>query len=59
MKEESILIDEVRQRAFKISEKFGHDLKAYARHLKEIEEANRSRVVSQITVVAPKPSTEK
>jgi len=51
------IVDEVRERARQISERFGHDLKAYARHLREIAEQNRDRVVNQITVVAsPRPS---
>ena len=51
MKSESPIVEEVRRRAQEISERFGHDLQAYARHLKEIEDKYRSRVVSQVTVV--------
>ena len=51
MKSESPIVEEVRRRAQEISERFGHDLQAYARHLKEIEEKYRDRVVSQVTVV--------
>lgn len=54
MTEESPIVAEVRQRARQISERFGHDLQAYYRHLKELEEKYRDRVVSQITVVPPR-----
>lgn len=55
------IVEEVRKRRHEISERFAHDLYAYAEHLKEIEEKHRDRVVSQVTVVArrntdrPKP----
>jgi hypothetical protein len=54
MKGDSPIVEEVRQRRHEISARFGHDLEAYARHLKEIEAQNADRVVSQLTVVAPK-----
>ena len=52
MRADSPIVEEVRERARRISQRFGDDLKAYVRHLKEIEEKHRSRVVSQVTVVA-------
>ncbi len=55
MSADSSIVDEVRKRRHEISERFGHDLEAYARHLKEIEEQYRDRVVSQVTVVPPRP----
>ena len=58
MKTDSSIVDEVRKRAYEISERFAHDLRAYARHLKEIEEKHRSRVVSQVTVVAPRSNNQ-
>ena len=51
MRADSPIVEEVRERARRISERFGHDLQAYAKHLKTIEEKHRSRVVSQVTVV--------
>ncbi len=51
MRADSPIVEEVRERRHQISERFGHDLQAYAKHLKEIEEKHRSRVVSQVTVV--------
>ena len=51
---DSPIVEEVRERARQISERFGDDLQAYARHLKEIEDKHRSRVVSQVTVVPPR-----
>ncbi|MEK7732008.1 MAG: hypothetical protein AAB363_09150 [Planctomycetota bacterium] len=60
MKTDSPIVDEVRKRAQEISERYGHDLRAYARHLKEIEDRYRSRVVNQITVVAARePASSK
>jgi len=56
MKTNSPIVDEVRKRAHEISERYGHDLQAYARHLKEIEDKYRSRVVSQVTVVPASPT---
>lgn len=51
MKSESAIVDEVRHRANEISERYGHDLKAYAAHLKEIEGQHPNRTVGQIRVV--------
>lgn len=51
MNADSPIVEEVRQRRRQLSERFGHDLQAYARHLKEIEEKYSSRVVRQVTVV--------
>ncbi len=58
MSEDSPIVEEVRQRRHEISERFGHDLARYAEHLKEIEEEHRDRVVSQVTVVAPRSDEE-
>lgn len=51
MKADSPIVEEVRERAERLSERFGHDLRRYAAHLKEIESAHRDRLVSQVTVV--------
>ena len=51
MKTESTIVDDVRRRALQISERYGHDLKAYATHLKEIEGQHPDRTVGQICVV--------
>lgn len=53
MTSDSPIVEEVRNRRHEISERFGHDLKAYYRHLKELEKKYRDRVVSQITVIPP------
>jgi len=45
------IVEDVRRRAMQLSERFGHDLRKYVEHLKEIEEKHRSRVGNQITVV--------
>jgi hypothetical protein len=51
---DSSIVEEVRRRRHELSERYGHDLRAYVRHLKEIEDQYRERVVSQVTVVAPR-----
>lgn len=58
MSADSPIVDEVRRRRHEISERFGHDLMRYAEHLKEIEAQHRDRVVSQVTVVAPRSADE-
>ena len=54
MNSDGPIVDEVRKRRREISERFGHDIYAYGRYLKELEKINRDRVVSQVTVVAPR-----
>lgn len=51
MKADSDIVEEVRRRASEISKRFGDDLYAYGRHLREQEKKRGSRVVSQVTVV--------
>ena len=51
MNTESEIVDDVRRRAIEISERYGHDLKAYATHLKEIEGQHPDQMVGQIRVV--------
>ena len=43
MNDESHIVKEVRDRASAISERYGNDLRRYARHLAEIELANALR----------------
>lgn len=59
MSVDSPIVEEVRKRRHEISERFGHDVYAYGRYLKELQEKYRDRVVSQITVVPPKDRPEK
>lgn len=54
MKNDSVIVEEVRRRRHELSERYGHDVHAYGQHLKEIEKEYRSRLVSQITVVRAK-----
>lgn len=54
MSTDGSIVDEVRARRHAISERFGHDLGAYGRHLKELADKYKDRVVSQVTVVAPR-----
>jgi len=51
MNSESPIVDEVRRRAFDLSARYGHDLRKYAEHLREIEAKHRDRVVNQVTVI--------
>ncbi len=53
MSSDSPIVDEVRRRRQELSERYGHDLRRYAEHLREIETRNAVRVVSQVTVVRP------
>lgn len=54
MKADTPIVEEVRRRRHQISERFGHDLRAYTRHLREIQEKSRDRhpIVNQVTVVS-------
>lgn len=54
MSSDSPIVDEVRRRRHEISARFEHDLGAYAKHLQKLQEQYRARVVSQVTVVAPR-----
>ena len=51
MTTDSTIVEEVRRRSLEISKHFNDDLRAYARHLREIEDQHRTRVVNQVTVV--------
>jgi hypothetical protein len=51
MSDESPIVREVRERAMKIEERYGHDLRKYCAHLREQEKKHPRRVVDQITVV--------
>lgn len=54
MKADTAIVEEVRSRRRQISERFAHDLRAYTRHLREIQEKFRDRhpIVNQVTVVS-------
>lgn len=54
MNTDSPIVDEVRRRRHEISERFAHDLRAYTRHLREVQEQSRDRhpIVNQVTVVS-------
>ena len=58
MSSDSPIVEEVRKRRHEISERYGHDLQAYAKHLREIEDQYRDRVVSQVTVIAQRPKPD-
>ena len=51
MTEDSPIVEEVRRRRHELSERFGHDLDAYCKHLREEQAKHPSRVVDQITIV--------
>lgn len=48
---DSIVVQEVRRRAMRISARFHHDVRKYGRYLKEQQKKHAERVVSQPTVV--------
>jgi hypothetical protein len=49
---DSPIVEEVRKRRSELSERFGHDLRAYYEHLREVQTKYRSRIVDQVTVVS-------
>jgi hypothetical protein len=51
MSADSPIVEEVRKRRCEISERFGHDLEAYCKHLREEQAKHTSRVVDQVTIV--------
>jgi hypothetical protein len=53
------IVDEVRQRRCELSERFGHDLRAYFDHLREYQLKYRDRIVDQITIVQSSSTGEK
>jgi len=55
---DSPIVAEVRKRRCELSERFGHDLRAYYEHLREVQDKYRSRVVGQVTVVRSRDKTE-
>ena len=59
MSRESPIVEEIRERCLRISEEFGHDLRKYAEHLKEVESKYPERLVNQITVVKASDNSNK
>ena len=53
MNSENPIVDEVRERAMRISARYGHDLRAYAKHLKDVQGREPERVVEQPRVMPP------
>jgi phosphoserine phosphatase len=51
------LVSEIRQRAMEISSRFHHSLREYGQYLREQQKKHPRRVVSQVTVVAPKQNS--
>lgn len=51
MTADSPIVEEVRKRRCEISQQFGHDVRAHAEHLREVQAKYGSRVVNQLTVV--------
>lgn len=49
---ESPVVDEIRQRAEKISKRYGHNPRKYLKHLKSAQKANAHRLVRQMTVIS-------
>lgn len=55
MTEDGEIVGEVRKRAMEISARYGHDLRRYFKHVQEVQEQYKDRLVSQITVVPVRP----
>jgi hypothetical protein len=55
---DSPIVAEVRKRRCELSERFGHDLRAYYQHLRDVQATYQARVVSQITVVPSRGETK-
>ena len=51
---ESPIVQEVRQRAMKIGERFGHDLRKYCDYLRDQEKKHPERIVDQIAIIRSK-----
>ncbi|MFZ1933861.1 MAG: hypothetical protein WCB27_20400 [Thermoguttaceae bacterium] len=54
MTEDSHIVREVRERALRIEERFGHDLHEYCEYLRKQEKRHPDRVVDQVAVVQSK-----
>jgi hypothetical protein len=54
---DSPIVAEVRKRRCELSERFGHDLRAYYEHLRDVQAKYQPRVVGQITVVRSRDET--
>jgi hypothetical protein len=48
---ENPVVEAVRQRAMRISKRYGHDPKRYLKHLQVEQKRNQARLVRQLTVV--------
>ena len=51
MSADSPIVEEVRKRRCELSKRFGHDLRAYFEHLREVQAKYQSRVIDQITIM--------
>lgn len=51
MATDSVIVQEVRQRAMDISARYDHDLEKYYEHLRQCQAASADRLVSQLRVV--------
>ena len=58
MSTDSPIVEEVRERRRQISEQYDHDLDTYFKHLREIQEQYRDRLVDQVTVVRSPPKQQ-
>lgn len=59
MSSDSPIVEEVRRRRSELSERFGHDLRAYGEHVREVQAKYQARVVGQITVVRSRGTSAK
>ena len=58
MSSDGPIVDEVRERAMRISARFDDDLAKYTKYLQQRQAEHPSRVVSQITVVPASGAVE-
>ena len=56
---DSAIVEEVRERRCILSERYGHDLRKYYEHLRELQSQYASRLVNQITVIRSPGRTAK
>ncbi len=55
MSSDGPIVEEVRRRRCEISSRFDDDIDLYGKHIQELQQKYRHRLVSQITVVPARP----
>jgi hypothetical protein len=52
MSADSPIVEEVRARRCELSARFGHDLRAYCEHIRDVQTKHQIRIVDQVMVVS-------